>query len=151
MLLSLWSGPLPWVHVHGTLSEGGSEALASHLARFHAGERPPRKCSFGWHLHFILPWAALEDGPCPANGSPQDFRDVVAAPSYGTPSYIRVAESRCIEALAALAQPMTGAVCLSDIDTRPPAVVAPSEPSAAHFLQTFGVSFLGDLISVSRC
>ena len=150
MLVALWNGPFPWVHVHGSLDGTGSSALASHLVRFHASDVGAQGRSFGWHLHFILPWAALEDGPCPANGSPRDFRDVVAAPCYGGLSYDRFAVGGCVEAMAAFGQPAPAVdrIVTTDVPASP---MAPSSGPPAHFLQTFLVSFVGDLIGVSRC
>lgn len=56
LVVSLWQGPLPWLHCHGTkLTEISSAVTASnlrlHLASFHRNEEE----ELGWHFHWVLP------------------------------------------------------------------------------------------------
>ena len=75
IVLSLWHGPVPWLHCHESeLLESASPAshleLRHHLATFHAGAELDQAHEFGWHFHWILPvWSrAFRE---PSNELPQ--------------------------------------------------------------------------------
>ena len=66
LIVSLWQGPIPWLHCHDEdLTEMTSPVSASnlrlHLASFH-GNSPDK---LGWHCHWILPcWNPCSDEHC---------------------------------------------------------------------------------------
>ena len=66
LIVSLWQGPIPWLHCHDEdLTEISSPVSANnlrlHLAAFH-GNSPDK---LGWHCHWILPrWNYFFDENC---------------------------------------------------------------------------------------
>lgn len=64
MLVTIWQGPFPWYHSHGTLANLQSTApteFVDHLRTQHASVDPLSNVDFGWHLHFLLPNSSGED------------------------------------------------------------------------------------------
>ena len=150
MIVSLWNAPLPWLNIHGTLAgvEGDAACLAQHLVRFHAAADLLAEAGFGWHVHFVLPWNGLGDGPCPAGELPRhETPGDDAAPAVGAAEWSSVA--------ARLGPPCGGGVVnlcdpFGDVpplwhDRRPC-----SGPLTAHFLQSGSVSLCA-LLCVARC
>lgn len=59
LLLSVWQGPLPWLHSHSTLIDpiqGQNLWLLKHLEKHHADcvVEETQEC-LGWHLHIFFP------------------------------------------------------------------------------------------------
>ena len=64
VLLTLWTGPLPWIHRHTpTVDVNQAQTLASHLSDWHDGARSIRT---GWHLHFATLDNIVRGRGCPA-------------------------------------------------------------------------------------
>ena len=66
LIVSLWQGPIPWLHCHDEdVTEMSSPVSASnlrlHLASFHGNSQD----KLGWHCHWILPcWNHCSDENC---------------------------------------------------------------------------------------
>lgn len=151
LLLSLWNAPIPWVHFHGTLGEArcGASSLSRHLARFHAAVRPLDEAGFGWHVHYILPWCVSDDGPHPAQGGPDDFRDVAVGPGLGLPAF-DVAPHGMTWLTALTADDHSPATADAAALRAAAEILRPPVPPTAHFLQAGSVA-LRDLLCVARC
>ena len=65
MLLAAWSGPMPWCHCHGTLSDADLASapawLAKHLQSYHGSVSPVASIFFGWHMHAVYPGTSTDD------------------------------------------------------------------------------------------
>jgi len=61
LVVSLWRGPLPWIHTHEAASRHSEDevSFARHLRQFH----PHEAAHEGWHVHFSYPWDVF-DPPC---------------------------------------------------------------------------------------
>lgn len=83
LLISVWQGPIPWFHCHGSLAAEGEIQpwLAKHLRSHHPTIPQAAKIDFGWHCHFDLPTTDSEDQP---NKSPKP-RVVISATETLTP------------------------------------------------------------------
>jgi hypothetical protein len=92
MLLSLWQGPMPWCHHHGSLEEvhrvQGSQATHSsnagwwwkrHLQSQHVSAMPLANVTLGWHVHVGIPTSS---GECP--DSDRDHQTGLALPRSNT-------------------------------------------------------------------
>ena len=69
LLVSLWQGPIIWVHDHTPVDS----RLAEHVARFHASESDP--WNLGWHWHVSMPESRIPTSP-EDSGRHQDPLDV---------------------------------------------------------------------------
>ena len=74
LILSLWQGPIPWLHCHDEdVTELSSPVSASnlrlHLASFHGNSQD----KLGWHCHWILPcWNHCSDENCQQDQSSRE-------------------------------------------------------------------------------
>lgn len=66
LVVSLWQGPVAWIHMHAPDAEG----LADHLARFHADDPDPFCLGWHWHLSSPVTGEPTSDHEKPANPHP---------------------------------------------------------------------------------
>lgn len=83
LLISVWQGPIPWFHCHGSLAAANEVQpwLVKHLRSHHATFSLFADIDFGWHCHVDLPTSASEDKP---NESPKP-RVVISSSETLTP------------------------------------------------------------------
>ena len=65
LLISVWQGPIPWFHCHGSLAAAGETQpwLAKHLRSHHSPVSLFTNIDFDWHCHFDFPTPPSEDEP----------------------------------------------------------------------------------------
>ncbi len=145
LVLSLWRGPVPWIHSHETLEAQGEpeSSLAWHIAHFHQPIHDHEL--FGWHVHLTCPWDVFNEPSRPLDPDSPKPRAV-----YDMPYVVSQAGSTLDVD--------------HDADAGPPASLL-LDPGPAgslhldatcvpglHFLQTYSPSVpLRALISVALC
>ena len=78
VLLSLWTGPLPWLHRHSpTVDVNQAQILASHLTDWHD---EAREISAEWHLHFATLGDIVRGRGCPAAPGSDDADVPIVGP-----------------------------------------------------------------------
>jgi hypothetical protein len=66
LVLTMWQGPIPWVHCHGTVADSSVSAdmlswFSVHLRSHHACVQCERPVDLGWHTHFDMPQTPADE------------------------------------------------------------------------------------------
>lgn len=143
LAVSLWRGPVPWIHVHETLAPEGviETLLAWHLQHFH----PAGQKAYGWHVHWTLPWEI--------DNWPSEEKD----PELPSPTWVYempfASQGPCTVGVDQHANSSPcPALLLLDQDSLEALDLDATSVCSLHFLQTYSPSVaLRALICVARC
>lgn len=143
LIVSLWQGPVPMFHSHGTdVGEVTSSAAEiEHLSEYHPEVPVNSHVDFGWHVHFVL--LASPNAEEPEDGQP-------ARVPFFAPFVTCQAEANSMASLFIEWPASPCWVSFVQRVTRAAPVISPTTPS--QFLGTYLDSVsLRTLLRVSRC